>query len=160
MLMGRVLRSTIPCTSAVLQQSTPQHMHKRLVDFQSWMWHQYNHNAKALPELAPGSTVHIQTRRGWAPAVVRHQGDEPRLYTVQIPAGKTFRRNRWHLRKIHQSLCKDVDPDELLDEMSTQTPRPADQSPGNSPVRVDEHPTHHTRRAVITITVAANNSTA
>ncbi|RXN06058.1 Transposon Ty3-I Gag-Pol [Labeo rohita] len=35
MLMGRVLRSTIPCSSAVLQQSTPQHIHKRLVDLQS-----------------------------------------------------------------------------------------------------------------------------
>ncbi len=86
-LMARVLRSTIPCTSAVIQQSTPQHMHKRLVDFQSQMQHQYSRNAKALAELAPGSTVHMQTRRGWAPAVVMHQGDKPRSYTVQMPAG-------------------------------------------------------------------------
>ncbi|RXN19979.1 Retrovirus-related Pol polyprotein from transposon 297 [Labeo rohita] len=80
MLMGRVLRSTIPCSSAVLQQSTPQHIHKRLVDLQSRMRRQYNRNAKTLPELAPGLTVHMQSRRGWVPAVVVQRRDEPRLY--------------------------------------------------------------------------------
>lgn len=94
MLMGRVLRSTLPCSSAVLQQSTPQHVHSRLQDLQSRQQRYYNRHAKPLPVLAPGSTVHMQTRRGWEPAIVIHRRDEPRSYTVQTPAGQAFRRNR------------------------------------------------------------------
>lgn len=35
MLMGRALRSTLPCSSALLKQSTPQHVHSRIQDLQS-----------------------------------------------------------------------------------------------------------------------------
>lgn len=128
MLMGRVLRSTIPCSCVVLQQSTPQFVHKRLVDLQSRMRYQYNHNAKTLPELAPGTTVHMQTRHGWKPAVVVHRREEPQSYMVQTPAGNSFRRNRRHLRKIHSSLFNNVDPDEQVEEVPTQTPGQADQT--------------------------------
>lgn len=44
-----------------------------------------------------------------------------------------------------KSLCKGVDPDEHLEKTSTQAPQPTDQSPENSPVRVDAQPTCHTR---------------
>ncbi|KAJ8349864.1 hypothetical protein SKAU_G00249940 [Synaphobranchus kaupii] len=49
MLMGSVLRSTFPCYSAVLQQSTPQHVHSRLQDLQSRQQRYYNRDAKPLP---------------------------------------------------------------------------------------------------------------
>lgn len=145
MLMGRVLRSTLPCSSAVLQQSTPQHVHSRLQDLQSRQQRYYNRDAKPLPELVPGSTVHMQTRRGWEPAVVMHKRDEPRSYTVQTPAGKTFRRNRRHLRKIHPSLCKDTDPDEHSEVILPQTPRSADPSPPDPPMSADNSSVRHTR---------------
>ncbi|XP_061128337.1 uncharacterized protein K02A2.6-like [Syngnathus typhle] len=153
MLMGRVLRSTLPCSSAVLKQSSPQHILERIQDLQSRHKQRYDQRAKQLPVLTPGDTVHMQTRRGWEPAVVIRQRDEPRSYTVQTPAGRTRRRNRRHLRKIHPSLFKDSHPDEHLDSefQHTQATATVDSPPlepvprNPSPVPVDGMPTCYTR---------------
>uniref|UniRef100_A0A3P8RSC1 Integrase catalytic domain-containing protein n=1 Tax=Amphiprion percula TaxID=161767 RepID=A0A3P8RSC1_AMPPE len=101
MLMGRVLRSTLPCSSAVLKQSTPENIHNKIKDMQSHQKLHFDQRARLLPVLTPGNTVHMQTGRGWEPAVVFSQREEPRSYTVQTPVGRMFRRNRRHLRKIH-----------------------------------------------------------
>ncbi|KAF7645685.1 hypothetical protein LDENG_00200070 [Lucifuga dentata] len=74
-----------------------------------------------------------------------HKRDEPRSYTMQTPAGKMFRRNRHHLRKINPSLCRNTDPDEQSEVMFPQTPRSADLSPLNPPVSADDSQVHHTR---------------
>lgn len=102
MLMGTALRSTLPCSSALLKQSTPQHVHSRIQDLQSRQYLYHDRNAKPLPALDPGTTVHMQTRCGWEPAIVTGQRREPRSYNLLTPAGKALRRNRRHLRKIHQ----------------------------------------------------------
>lgn len=145
MLMGRVLRSTLPCSSVVLRQSTPQNVHSRLQDLQSRLQRYYNQNAQPLPVLTPGTTVHMQTRRGWEPAVVVQQRAEPRSYTVQTPAGKVFRRNRRHLRKIHPSVWRDTDPDDHSEVMVPQIPRSANPVPGDPPGSTDNDPIRHTR---------------
>ncbi|KAI4875469.1 hypothetical protein NFI96_005346 [Prochilodus magdalenae] len=122
MLMGRVLRSTLSCSSDVLEQSTPQHVHDKIQDLQRRQKQHYDQHAKPLPMLSPGDTVHMQTCRGWGPAVVIRQRDEPRSYTVQTPAGLILRRNRRHLR-IHLSFFRNTDLDEHLDsEVTPQTP--------------------------------------
>ncbi|XP_063046009.1 uncharacterized protein K02A2.6-like [Engraulis encrasicolus] len=110
-LMGRVLRSTLPTSTAVLQPAVPHGFHSRLKDLQARQVHYYNHNTKTLPEFAPGTTVHMSTRRGWEPATVLHKREEPRAYNVQTPSGVTFRRNRRHLRRIHPSLHREDDDD-------------------------------------------------
>ncbi|KAJ3610400.1 hypothetical protein NHX12_022492 [Muraenolepis orangiensis] len=152
MLMGRVLRSTLPCSSAVLKQSTPEHIHDKIQDLQSRQKQHYDQHAKPLPTLTQGATVHMQTRRGWEPAI--RQRVEPRSYTVQTPEGRMFRRNRQHLRKIHPSLFKDTHLDEHLDsEMApAQTPEPVDppaQGPPHipPPVSMDSRPTSYTKSA-------------
>ena len=131
MLMGRVLRSTLPCSSAVLTQSVPQHLHSKIQNLQFRQKQHYDQRAKPLPVLTSGDTVHMHTRRGWEPAVVIRQRDEPRSYTVQTPAGRTQRRNRRHLRKIHPSLFIDTDRDEQLD---------SEVQPSQAPVSVDSPP--------------------
>ncbi|KAF7641302.1 hypothetical protein LDENG_00285880 [Lucifuga dentata] len=87
----------------------------------------------------------MQTRRGWEPAVVMHKRDEPRSYATQSPAGKMFRRNRCHLRKINPSLCRSADPDEQSEVVFHQTPRSADLPPLNPLVSADDSQVHHTR---------------
>ncbi|KAJ3609972.1 hypothetical protein NHX12_022066 [Muraenolepis orangiensis] len=139
------LRQKSKDSSAVLQQSTPQHVHRRLQGLRSRQQRYYNQHAGPLPELPPGSTVHMQTRRGWEPAVVMHERDKPRSYVVQTPSGKTFRRNRRHLRKIHPSLCVDTDPDEHSEVMFPQTPRPVGSPARAPPVSPDDPPAPHTR---------------
>ncbi|KAK0139061.1 hypothetical protein N1851_024415 [Merluccius polli] len=158
MLMGRVLRSTLPCSSAVLKQSTPQHIHDKVQDLQSRQKQRYDQRAKLLPALTSGDTVHMHTRRGWEPAVVIRQRDEPRSYTVQTPAGRMLRRNRRHLRKIHPSLFRDTGLDEHVDSegQTFQTSETVDTPPQDppppvppphdpSPVNMDSRPTCYTR---------------
>lgn len=82
MLMGRVLRRTLPCSSAALKQSVPQHIHNKIQDLQSCQKHHNDQHARPLPVLSPGDTLYVQTRRGWEPAVVVQQRTEPRSYTL------------------------------------------------------------------------------
>ena len=113
MLMGRVLRSSLPCTSTVLEPSTPRDIHDRLKCLQTRREQYYNVGTKPLPELSPGTAVHMKTRHGWKPAVVLSKRVEPRSYSVESPAGVIFRRNRRHLRTIHPSLLGDADPADI-----------------------------------------------
>ncbi|KAK0151889.1 hypothetical protein N1851_006731 [Merluccius polli] len=118
----------------------------------------YDQRAKLLPALTSGDTVHMHTRRGWEPAVVIRQRDEPRSYTVQTPAGGMLRRNRRHLRKIHPSLFRDAGLDEHVDSegQTSQTSETVDTPPQDppppvppphdpSPVNMDSRPTCYTR---------------
>ena len=147
MLMGRILRSTLPCSSAVLKQLAPQHVHSKIKDLQSRQKQHYDQRAKPLPVLTPGDCAHAQ--RGWEPAVVIQRRDEPRSYTVQTPAGRMQRRNRRHLRKIHPSLFRDTDlDDEHLDSevQPSQIPVSVDSPPHDPPpVTMNSTPTCYTR---------------
>ncbi|XP_062407384.1 uncharacterized protein K02A2.6-like [Sardina pilchardus] len=135
-LMGRVLRSTLPSSTAVLQPSIPDGFHSRLKHLQARQEHYYNYNSKPLPEFAPGTTVHMATRRGWEPATVVSKRMEPRAYDVQSPSGVTFRRNRRHLRRIHPSLLREDDA-ELLEQPVTSQ----DEDPGSQAMQDQDMPT-------------------
>ena len=76
--------------------------------------------------------MHMQTRRGWEPAVVIQRRDEPRSYTVQTLAGRMQSRNRQHLMKLHPSLFRDTGlDDEHLD---------SEVQPSQIPISVDPPP--------------------
>lgn len=117
-LMGRVLQSTLPSSTAVLQPAVPDVFHSRLKHLQARQEHYYNR--KLLSEFAPGTTVHLATQCGWEPATVLNKRGEPRAYNVQTPAGVTFRRNRRHLRRSHLSLQRDDEPEMLEQPGSPQ----------------------------------------
>ena len=135
-LMGRVLRSTLPCSTAVLQPVTPlvvKGVHARLTRLQTSQEHNYNRNSQPLPEFAPGATVHMETRRGWMPATVVNKREEPRSYNVKTPSGIMLRRNRRHLRRIHPSLHREGDPEPLEQHANPQ----------RGPTELQEHPAQH-----------------
>lgn len=153
-MLGRVLRSTLHCSSAALKQSVPQHIHNKIQDRQSRQKHHYDQHARPLPVLSPGDTVHMQTRRGWEPAVAVQQRTEPCLYTLQTPTGRLQRRNRRHLRKIHPSLFNDTHLDDghlASEEQTPQTPASPTaplqevQPQPPHPVTVNSPPTRYTR---------------
>lgn len=86
------------------------------------------------------------------PAVVIRQRDEPpRSYTVQTPAGRTQRRNRRHLRKIHPSLFIDTDRDEQLDSEMQPSQAPVSglttTQPSSCDYRQDTHMLHEERQS-------------
>lgn len=136
MLMGRTLRSTLPCSSALLKQSTSQHVHSRIQDLQSRQRLYHNQNSKPLPALDPGTTVHMQTWRDWEPAIVTGQRREPCSYNLLTPAGKALRRNRRHLRKIYPGLFRDTDLDEDSEVTHPQTHGSPDLPPQDPPPQV------------------------
>ncbi len=76
MPMGRVLRSTQPSSSTVFQPAVPKDVHMTLQNLQKRQQQCYNRGMKQLTELQPGMSVHIETERGWRPAVATAQRDE------------------------------------------------------------------------------------
>lgn len=110
-LMGRVLRSTLPCSSSMLRPSIPQGVHTTLQHLQERQQHFYNRGAQPLPELQPGDTVNMHTPRSWQPATITAKREEPRSYTVVSSSGHRFRRNRRHLRKARHSGNVDISGD-------------------------------------------------
>ncbi|XP_039650938.1 uncharacterized protein LOC120555860 [Perca fluviatilis] len=99
LLMGRVLRSTLPSSSSILQPAVPQKAHSALQDLQKRQQRYYNRGTKRLPNLFPGDTVHMETAQGWRPAVVTEERSEHRSYNIVSSSGQHYRRNRRHLRK-------------------------------------------------------------
>uniref|UniRef100_A0A803JEM9 Integrase catalytic domain-containing protein n=1 Tax=Xenopus tropicalis TaxID=8364 RepID=A0A803JEM9_XENTR len=99
LLMGRVLRSTLPETTEILKPKVPEKAHKMLLKLQNSQRQYYNRGAKDLPIFRKGERVRIQTSQGWKPAVIVKPTAEPRSYMVMTPGGARFRRNRRHLRR-------------------------------------------------------------
>ena len=73
MLMGRVLRSTLPCSSAVLKQSAPQHIHDKIQDLQSRQKQRYDQHAKPLPLTRRGLQLSSDSEMSCAPTPCRHR---------------------------------------------------------------------------------------
>ncbi|RXN32874.1 Transposon Ty3-G Gag-Pol poly [Labeo rohita] len=100
LLMGRVLRSTLPIASGALKPKHPKDVKKRLVRQQQRQTHYYNQHAKPLSVIQPGSVVRVETSQGLKPTVVTEKRPEPRSYNIVTDCGQTYRRNRRHLRKM------------------------------------------------------------
>ncbi|XP_035658200.1 uncharacterized protein K02A2.6-like [Branchiostoma floridae] len=60
----------------------------------------YDTQAKNLPELAKGQSIHVQDpiRKTWSPGKVNDKATTPRSYVVETDAGRQLRRNRVHIR--------------------------------------------------------------
>lgn len=127
MLMGRVLRSTLPTSITILQPAVPKEVHSTLKNLQTRQQQYYNRGVKRLPELHPRSTVHMETPHSWRPVVVMAQRDEPRSYDIVTSSGQHYRRNRCRLRRRTHSIQMNSDTDSLSDEqVSTPDAGPAD----------------------------------
>ncbi|KAL1271928.1 hypothetical protein QQF64_030944 [Cirrhinus molitorella] len=112
LLMGRVLRSTLPIASGALKPKHPEDVKKRLVQQQKKQAHYYNLHAKPLSVIQPGSVVRMETSQGWKPAVVMEKRPEPRSYNIVASSGQTYRRNRRHMR-----TTKDEDLTGVVEEV-------------------------------------------
>ncbi|XP_035676225.1 uncharacterized protein K02A2.6-like [Branchiostoma floridae] len=60
----------------------------------------YDTQAKSLPELAKGQSIHVQDliRKTWSPGKVINKATTPRSYVVETDTGRQLRRNRVHIR--------------------------------------------------------------
>lgn len=109
-LMGRVLRSTLPASKAVLQPSIPKHIQETLQHLQSQQKRWYDRTAAPLPAFKGGDRVYMRIRNTWKPATVVSIRDEPRSYDAVTSSGTVYCRNRRHLRP-DRSIKQDSQPD-------------------------------------------------
>lgn len=102
LLMGRVLRSTVPTTRYIRKPRLPdfdslQGKEKQQRQKQKEYFDQH-HGVKQLPQLEPGDTVWVSDRQERG-AVEEQVG--PRSYDVETPSG-SYRRNRKNLISLPQ----------------------------------------------------------
>lgn len=104
LLMGRRLRTTVPCLTSSLQPKWPSHKLVKRRDSAAKQQYsrQYNrrHGVRPLPHLTSGQPVRVRTeeeqrwrRRG----TIVSDAATPRSYVVQMDNGNTLRRNRRHI---------------------------------------------------------------
>ena len=72
----------------------------------------YDKNARKLPPLKIGESVHVQKDSLWEPAKIISQHNE-HSYNVQTPAGAVYCRNRKFLNKTPQTSMHQFPPVEL-----------------------------------------------
>lgn len=93
MLMGRVLRSTLPIASGALIPKQP----KEKVGTPTAEASTLLQPTCQTSVIQPGSVVRVETSQGWKLAMVTEQRPEPRSYNIVTDSGQTYRRNRRHL---------------------------------------------------------------
>ena len=101
-LMGKRTRTLIPTVDKLLRPKTisPTLVHKELQKRKDKQKYYYDKHTKPLSKLKEGEDTLIQLRGRWYPAkITKISQNEPRSYIVTTPQGRTYRRNRRHLRR-------------------------------------------------------------
>jgi len=148
-LMNRRTKTLIPTAAALLQPKVlgRDKEIRELKNRQKQQMKYYNRNAKDLPKLEEGDVIGMKPfrlgKKKWDKAMVTARLDE-RCYTVETPDGKSYRRNRCHLKKsaekpapIETIVIDDWQPNDESpeDDRSVTTPNgPSSQTP--SPKKV------------------------
>ena len=103
-LFGRPVRTTLPSNNPYdklqAQADNNEHLQTRRDDMKR------NHDQQAGPPLPPlyvGQKVRAldTPSKSWIPGEITKVRQEPRSYEVRTPNGNTLRRNRSHLREMH-----------------------------------------------------------
>lgn len=134
-LMSRRTRSFLPCTDNMLQPTVIKNVPQAIVKRRQVSKQYYDRNAKNLPALVVGQPVTVkahpqQPRSNWKPGHII--AIEPhRRYTVEVE-GRTYRRNRIHLRdsvnkpkNIEQQQEVTPTTSTITEAIPVQTPTPS-----------------------------------
>ena len=103
--MGRRTRTLIPTMQNLLKPKTisPKSVQNELLQCKAVQKHYYDHHTKPLENLKETEAVLMQVKDTWHPAkVAKICQNTPRSYIVTTPQGKSYRRNRRHLRKVNE----------------------------------------------------------
>ena len=103
-LMNRRTKTLIPTAAALLHPKVADRDKeiRELKNRQKQQMKYYNRTAKDLPKLEEGDVIRMKPfrlgKKNWDKAMVTARLDE-RSYTVETPDGRSYRRNRCHLKK-------------------------------------------------------------
>ena len=82
---------------------SPKSVQNELLQRKAVQKHYYDRHTKPLENLKENEAVLMQVKDTWHPAkVVKICKNTPRSYIVTTPQGKSYRRNRRHLRKVNE----------------------------------------------------------
>ena len=109
MLMGRQIRSRVPCLASQLRPKPvpPETVQARdrLAKQRDKRYYDRRHGVRELPRLEPGQPVMVKVdeqRRPWTKAATVLGSDGNRGYLIQGREGGQYRRNRKHLLAVPQ----------------------------------------------------------
>ena len=102
MLMGRKLRTRLPCKASELRPKAINHADVRdsMISRQALMKEHYDQGSKELQPLNPGDRIRVRKADVWVPGTVCDQADTPRSYHIKTEQGGITRRNRRDLMVI------------------------------------------------------------
>ncbi len=95
-LMGRVLRSTLPTSKAVLQPYTSKHIQIELQQRQSKQKSWFDRTAAPLPALRQGQRIYMRIKNTWKPAAIVSIRDEPHSYDFTSSHLLNYELNKWY----------------------------------------------------------------
>ena len=125
-LMSRRTRTLLPTATSLLRPKVTQE-HEALRQSKKWQKKYYDRTARDLPELKEHQTVRIQLfgrSYEWQQARVTKQLPN-RSYNAEAANGRTYRRNRVHLRKSKETFCKQPSGDSMTEpELPTKQTKP------------------------------------
>ncbi|XP_061190263.1 uncharacterized protein LOC133198137 [Saccostrea echinata] len=125
-LMGRRTRTLLPTKSKLLKPSLPTNVKEQLAKRKSLSEFYYNRTAKNIPKINIGETVRIRPfgkEKTWTKAKVDEKVNI-RSYQVTTEDGRTYRRNRKHLRRSNEPFIGNnvVDPPNFDNVMTDKPP--------------------------------------
>ena len=130
LIMGRLIRTTLPTLTKVLEPKLPNHTAIKRADIKAKRGYKESfdkrNGARELPKLQPGDRVRakLDNEKQWTTeAKVVCEDQSPRSYIIDT-GGRRLRRNRRHLRKVRTPTGYDTSGDnsQIPDINSEPTP--------------------------------------
>ena len=127
MFLGRRLKTDLPTTTPLLEQTKTNkaELKLRMQTLQVKAKHNYDkHAGRELKPLHEGDKVLIQNENKWIPGEIQNKHASPRSYVVKANNGRRYRRNRRHIRPTSANFEKplSVKLPELPDTPSDDPP--------------------------------------
>ena len=125
-LFGRRTSTLLPTSSRLLSPETTQGVPHKLRERKAKQTYYYNRGAKELSKLEPEVVVRVKPDRDskrWAKATVDNEIDV-RSYQARTEDGRTYRRNRRHLRLTKEPFSRATSPEYPGHQDLPNCPRP------------------------------------
>uniref|UniRef100_A0A672Q3W0 Integrase catalytic domain-containing protein n=1 Tax=Sinocyclocheilus grahami TaxID=75366 RepID=A0A672Q3W0_SINGR len=117
-LMGRRLRTTLPCLTSPIKNKYLKRKQQHLKQRQKA---NYDKASKSLEPLSNNDTVRLEDHSTWSTRATVLDEVNPRSYTVRTEDGQILRRNRRSLLKTKETVLVDTSTEDTDSAVSNKT---------------------------------------
>lgn len=119
-IFSRKLKTNLPTSTEMLKPKLQKDVKKHLFSKRGKAASYANRGRKPLPEIADGEPVWVRMKDKWIPGRVANRAKEnPRSYWVKVN-GKSYRKNRYHLRERDIDLPDPIDDTDVAEGSPTE----------------------------------------